>query len=60
MNGPGPWSSYELIVAATVPSQPPAPACVYESSSATEILLNLFRAEDDGGIAVSGYELEVD
>jgi hypothetical protein len=60
VNGPGPWSSYELMIAATFPREPPAPVCAYESSSATEIVLNLFRAEDDGGLGITGYELEVD
>lgn len=58
VNGAGEWSAQALITAATVPSPPPPPA--YASSTDSEIVLTLSRAEDDGGLAVTDYELEMD
>jgi hypothetical protein len=58
LNGNGPWSPIVLITAATIPASPPEP--VYSSSSSSQIVLNLFRSNDDGGMPVEDYELEID
>jgi len=58
VNGPGPWSDITVVTAASVPSAPPAPQ--YLSSSATQIVLALSRSADDGGTALTDYELEID
>jgi hypothetical protein len=58
VNGPGPWSEIAVITAATIPTAPPAPQ--YVSSTASQIVLALSRSADDGGTAISDYELEID
>ena len=58
VNGPGEWSAQALITAATVPSPPLPPARA--GSTDSEIVLALSRTADDGGLAVTDYNLEMD
>ena len=59
VNGAGPWSDVALITAASVPSAPKG-APVYVSSTDAEILLELRGSDDDGGMPITGYDLEID
>ena len=52
------WSPVAYLQPASVPSTPPAPE--YSSSNATAIVLNLFGSDNDGGSAITNYELWID
>ena len=59
INGPGRWSPISFITAATVPD-PPAAAPEYVSSTDEQVMLKLSRSFNDGGSAITDYELQRD
>ena len=52
------WSPEAFLVPSVRPAQPPQPQ--YVSSDATQITLSFDRSPDDGGAAISSYELQSD
>jgi len=56
--GPSGWSPIAYLQPASVPSAPSAPQ--YSSSTDDEIVLELFRSENDGGSPITNYELWID
>ena len=56
--GWGPFSDYGFVLAATVPTKPPAPE--YVQSSNTTIDLSFAQSNDDGGSPILGYKLFAD
>ena len=53
--GNGPFSDELYVLAATVPSAPPAPKAT--SISSTSVTFTLYPTNDNGGSAVTNYEL---
>lgn len=58
INGYGELSEESYMTAATIPSQPPAPALI--SVDSTEIVLKFSAPSDSGGLEVSSYTLQID
>lgn len=56
--GSSAWSPISYLQPASVPSTPKIPE--YISSSDDQILIQLFRSEDDGGLPIQDYELWID
>lgn len=56
--GWGPYSDITYVLSANVPARPPHP--VFVSSTSTDIIIDLFYSEDDGGSPILGYKLLVD
>jgi hypothetical protein len=56
VNGAGEFSSVSHLLAASVPSRPPAP--IYGSSTTSGFLLLFNPSGDDGGQLITGMELE--
>jgi hypothetical protein len=52
------WSPESYLVPAVVPSAPAQPS--YVSSSDSEIVLNFYRSQDDGGQPITDYQLWMD
>jgi hypothetical protein len=57
VNGAGEWSESGYILAAQVPSRPETPT--YLSSTDTSITLGFTASEDDGGLIISSYVLQL-
>jgi hypothetical protein len=57
VNGAGEWSLTGYIVAAQVPSRPATP--IYLNSTETSATLGFTESQDDGGLQISQYVLQV-
>lgn len=57
MNGAGEWSESGYILAASVPSRPLTP--LYVSSTESSVKMAFTASEDDGGLLISHYVLEM-
>lgn len=57
INGAGQWSNSGYILAANKPSRPAIPA--YVESDETSVTLAFSQSDDDGGLIIQEYELQI-
>jgi len=57
VHGWGPFSDELYVIAASVPAAPPSPTVL--AVSATQIQLQLYPSQDNGGTAVTDYQLHM-